>query len=142
MNHGNGLSIQPGTRVNGLQVRGGIYQGCDNTGIIINSIAAKNVQIQGVQVGFNSKATAGQHSGIHVASGVSDFTIDGCMLGAVGTFTSVAKNAQAWGIVVAKGTSDGYIITNNRSIGNSAGGVRDGGSGKNKNVSGNITVPS
>jgi hypothetical protein len=27
-NHGNGLAVQPGTRVNGLQVRGGIYQGC------------------------------------------------------------------------------------------------------------------
>jgi hypothetical protein len=139
-NHGNGLSVQPKTRVNGLQVRGGVYQGCDGSGIVINSSSARNVLIQGVQVGFNSKAASGQHSGIQVASGVCDFTVDGCMVGAVGTFTYVSKNLQAWGIVVADGASDGYIITNNRSVGNLAGGVHDGGTGENKTVTGNITV--
>ncbi len=76
-------------------------------------------------------------SGVHVR----DFTVDACMIGALGTFTYVSKNLQAWGIMVAKGPSDGYVITNNRSIGNTAGGVHDGGTGKNKTVSGNITVP-
>ena len=139
-NHGNGLSVQPGTRVNGLQVRGGIYQGCDNSGIVINSTSAKNILIQGVQVGFNGKAARGSYSGIHFASGVSDFTVDGCAVGAVGTFTYVSKNLQAWGIVVAEGASDGYIITNNRALANVVGGVRDGGSGKNKTVTGNVTT--
>ncbi len=138
-NHGNGLSIQPGTRVNGLQIRGGIYQGCDHSGIIVNSTDAKNILIQGAQVGFNGKAAGNQYSGIYLAPGVGDFTIDGCTIGAVGTFVCVAENAQAWGIVVAEGSSDRYIISNNRAVGNLAGGVRDGGTGKNKTVSGNIT---
>jgi hypothetical protein len=140
-NHGNGLSVQPNTRINGLQVRGGIYQGCDNSGIVINSTSAKNILIQGAQVGFNGKAASGQYSGIHFATGVSDFTVDGCMIGAVGTFTYVAKNLQAWAIVVAEGAGDGYIITNNRSIANIAGGIHDAGRGKNKTVAGNVAVP-
>jgi hypothetical protein len=139
-NHGNGLSVQPDTRVNGLQVRGGIYQGCDTTGIAINSTAAHHVLLQGVQVGFNSKVNAGHYAGIQFAPGVRDFTVDACMVGAIGTFAYVAKNLQGWGIVVADGPSDAYIITNNRCVRNSAGGVRDGGSGKNKTVSGNLTV--
>jgi hypothetical protein len=75
------------------------------------------------------------------AAGVGDFTVDGCMVGAVGTFTCVSKNVQAWGIEVAEGIGDGYIITNNRAISNLAGGIHDGGAGKNKTVSGNITRP-
>ena len=62
------------------------------------------------------------------------------MVGAIGTLTYVARNLQDWGIVVADGPSDAYIITNNRRVRNSAGGVRDGGSGKNKTVSGNLTA--
>ncbi len=138
-NHGNGVNIQPGARLDGLQVRGGIYQGCDFAGIIINSKQARNMLLQGVQVGFNGKAERGDRSGIQVASGVSDFTIDGCMIGAVGTFTSVARNLQAWGIVVAAGASDGYVITNNRAVGNLLGGIQDCGAGRNKTVLGNIT---
>ncbi|MGO8746714.1 MAG: glycosyl hydrolase family 28-related protein [Thermoguttaceae bacterium] len=140
-NHGNGVSVQPGTRLNGLGIRGGIYQFCENAGISVNSTQAKNILIQGVQVGFNSKAARGQYAGIYFAAGVSDFTVDACMIGAVGTMTFVAKNLQGWGIMVAEGGSDGYIITNNRSVSNTAGGVRDGGSGKNKTVSGNVAVP-
>ena len=139
-NHGNGLSVQPNTRVNGVQVRGGIYQGCDHSGIIVNSSLAKNMLIQGVQVGFNGKAASGKYAGIHLAGGVSDFTVDACMIGAVGTFTYVSKNVQSWAIEVAEGASDGYIITNNRAVANLVGGVRDGGRGKKKTVSGNLTT--
>jgi hypothetical protein len=98
------------------------------------------VLVQGAQVGFNSKAAGGRYSGIHFAPGVSHFTVDGCMLGAVGTFAYVSKNLQAWGIAVAEGGSDGYIITNNRSVANISGGVHDGGTGKNKTVTGNVTT--
>ncbi|WP_165228892.1 glycosyl hydrolase family 28-related protein [Aquisphaera insulae] len=138
-NHGRGLSVQPGARVNGLQVRGGIYQGCDLPGIVLESVQARNVQIQGVQVGFNGKSEIGRHAGIHVGAGVCDFTIDGSMIGEVGTFTSVTRNSQAWGLVIARGSSDGYVITNNRFVGNLTGGLSDGGAGSNKTVAGNIT---
>jgi hypothetical protein len=136
LNNGNGLSVQPNTRLNGLQIHGGVYQLNKSTGIIINDTSASNVTIEGVQVGFNGYTQSpNNYCGIFIASGVSDFTIAGCTIGQVGPYS--ITNTQLCAIKVDTGSSNNYVISNNRCISNQNG-VVDLGAGTNKYVAGNI----
>lgn len=67
-------------------------------------------------------------AGIRVVSGVSDFTI-------IGNRSVLNSN---YGIDVATGGSDNYIIACNYLVGNTTAGLNDGGTGTNKHIFGNL----
>jgi hypothetical protein len=112
----------------------GAFQAVDN--LIWNYGAAgidvaKSTQhlIQGNQICGMSK-TGGV--GVHIAAGITDFTINGNQVG-----TCPAWGANYNGIVIDTGASDYYVITNNLVHGATNQGVADSGSGTHKTVSGN-----
>jgi hypothetical protein len=99
-------------------------------GVLINSTAVADTLICGCSISGNNG------NGIEVAANVSNFRVIGCKIGPSGEF---AGNAQ-WGVYVASGASNSYIIASNHVTGNTAGQLYDGGTGTNKTVYPNIGV--
>jgi Right handed beta helix region len=95
----------------------------------------KGVSIRGSFVAKNNVGNGGSH-GIYVGPGVSDFIIQGCRLTNTYAITGLA-GTQTYGVYVATGASDRYIVADNLVSGNVSGGVSDNGSGGNKRVANN-----
>lgn len=101
---------------------------CSNNngnGLTIDS-NCENITINGGSFASNV------NNGIFVAANVTNFMIRGAICGPTGEF--VANNG--YGIYIASGTSNNYIVSNNQLAGNTAGSFFDGGTGTNK-----ITYP-
>lgn len=75
-------------------------------------------------------------SGVSVAAGVSDFVIQGGSYSGTYPISGWVK-VQAYGISVAAGASDRYVIADNLVSGNTTAGISDGGTGVNKRVANN-----
>jgi hypothetical protein len=73
--------------------------------------------------------------GIYVGAGISNFSIRNCTSAQVEGF----GNTQNFGIIVAAGASNNYLIANNYTHGNTASGLSDNGAGPNKVVVNNLT---
>ena len=86
------------------------------------------------EVAGNSVTGSGTTHGIDVSAGVTDFRLIGSRVGPIAGFA----NTQGWGIIVAAGGSDNYIITNNDLRGNVTGALSDGGTGVEKTIFGNL----
>ena len=103
-----------------------------------NCIAIQNSG-SGISINDGSDITVrggifgGNVYGIYVGPNVSDFSVEGVSAGAYST----VGNSQ-YGIVVSGGSTDHYIVANNRVRGNAVGGVYDAGTGANKFVGNNI----
>jgi hypothetical protein len=100
------------------------------SGISINNSGVSDVTINGGEICGNSA------HGVFIGAGVSNFSIVDATIGIGSGF---GANGQ-WGIIIAPGASDKYIITNNRMYSNGAGAFSDGGTGLNKSVIGNLPV--
>ena len=92
-----------------------------------------------VNAGFDTNVIGGLYggntlSGIIFEPNVPSFAVIGARAGAYG---GAGGNGQ-WGIVVAAGTSNDYIISLNRCYGNTSGTISDAGSGATKYVGNNI----
>lgn len=122
------------SNINGLSIKGGTFTNNQQWGIVLG--AGTNHLIDGAMVSSNSQSLSGSAGGIGVAGGVSGFTIVNCMSGSVGQ----ATNQQGWGILVNAGSSNNYIIQNNRCPGNLTAGTTDGGTGTNKAVGNNLAA--
>lgn len=112
----------------GIRFNGGGAVNCHTNGMFITAEAKRTVVTNFAARG-NSVADAGEHAGILVAAGTTDFTIAACTLGG-----SIGFGTQSWGVAVEVGASDRYSIVNNLVDGNTVGGVQDGGTGVNKAV--------
>ena len=108
-------------------------------GILLDK--GKNIGISGNKIFANSKGgkSSISYDGIYVAAEVSHFSITNNQLGSGGYFNTIhAGGVTNYGVFVAAGASDDYIISLNRGFGNTSGIVYDGGTGKNKYVAGNV----
>lgn len=101
-------------------------------GVLING--GVNCDISHNIIGANSQGGSGTYHGITVAANVNEFTIVGNKIGDLHSATEM----QGYGVFVLTGTSNNYIIANNRCHNNVTGKVSDNGSGVNKSVTGNI----
>lgn len=112
-------------------------QACGNTsasggsgnGLYIEQHAT-NINVFGCSFGGNTA------NGIAVASGITDFKVTNSTCGDTGEF---AGNSQ-WGIFIASGASNSYVVSGNNLFGNTTGALFDGGTGTNKTVYPNIGV--
>jgi hypothetical protein len=139
-NGGFGLNIagSSSSSVNGILINGGNYIANKQGGIILENCS--NVSLSSVQVYNNSQNGSGQFAGISVSNGVSDFQIVNSVSGNGGHTQQVGYPAyQSYGIIVASGASNNYIIQGNRCPGNLSSGVVDGGSGTSKVVQNNLS---
>jgi hypothetical protein len=114
----------------GIRFTGGQAINCGGHGAVIGA-SAKRVVFNGFAARGNSVDAANTYDGITVAANATDFVIEGC----TATNDVVVWGTQRYGVNVAAGTSDRYIITGNLLTGNGTGGVNDGGSGTTKYIS-------
>lgn len=128
---GHGIRIMSTFRGEGT-ISGSRIFGNTNHGILMQ---APGFSIVNNQIGDNSVATANTYDGIAVAANLNDFVITGNQ---IGNLIGVSGNNQRYGVSVAAGTSDYYIISSNWCRGNTTGTVTDGGTGVNKSVTGNV----
>jgi parallel beta-helix repeat protein len=116
-----------------------VMQGCiavqnGQAGIYFTA-SCNNVIVQGCLASGNNRA-ASAFSGIQFSAGMILFSAIGNRCGS----TPRAPTAsQTYGIAVATGASDHYVIQGNVVQGNVTGGVADGGTGSFKSVSGNVS---
>lgn len=92
-----------------------------------------NTVIDNNTIAGSSQASSGVNQGVRVTAGISKFRITNNTAQMAGT----AGNTQQWGILVAAGASDEYIIRGNFCADNVNPGVSDGGTGRRKLVDGN-----
>ncbi|MBT2180489.1 hypothetical protein KKP06_21985 [Ralstonia pickettii] len=73
-------------------------------------------------------------NGIAFGAGVSNFIVEGAHSGA---YVGQSGNG-AWGLLVAAGASNNYIINGNLMVGNTTGSISDGGTGSSRRVTNNL----
>ena len=136
---GSGVNIQGAStgKINGLSIVGGQFIFNHRAGITDGN--GINVLVSGALVMGNSQAGANSYSGIAIGAGVSYFQMVGNNSQYGGYLQNVGSpDNQSYGIQVAVGASDYYIITGNMTVNNLSGSVGDGGTGSHKYVAGNI----
>lgn len=102
----------------------------DGNGVLLNNTLVRNTSIIGCSISSNTG------NGIAAVAGVVNFKVIGCTIGQSGEFSGNV----GWGIYIASGGSDYYIVSNNKITDNTAGQLYDGGTGVNKTVYPNIGV--
>jgi hypothetical protein len=73
-------------------------------------------------------------NGLSISPNTTDFVITNCIAYNGMDFTGL----QGYGIFIGSGTSNNYVVTGNKTNGNSIGGIVDGGSGSSKIVASNV----
>ncbi|HWK37053.1 right-handed parallel beta-helix repeat-containing protein [Sphingomonas sp.] len=119
--------------VNGLSITDSRIYNSGADGILIEP-GSRNVTIKDSTITGNSRAAPRRHDGISIAAGVSDFQILGNMIGEADGF----GNFQAYGIRVAPGGSNNYMIVANELRRNLSGGMVNGATGLSKVVANNL----
>ncbi|MGY3607682.1 MULTISPECIES: glycosyl hydrolase family 28-related protein [unclassified Bradyrhizobium] len=147
--HGINISAGRGVWIEGCEIQACVGNNGFRSGIVIGSSITGEMIVRGnrVTAGFASGLFAshtvgslliqgneflGLAAGINIQAGVRDFVITGNNVGGSSVFGN-----NTTGISVAAGTSDFYIISQNRVHGATTG-VSDGGSGGNKSVTANF----
>ena len=127
-----GLEVDAG---NGTMVVGNLITDQPGYGIVLQS--GGDVYIANNVVKNNGHASAGA-SAIRVHAGISGFTVIGNR-----AFDDRASKTQSWGLEIAPGPSDNYVVVANDFRGNvDPTGITDGGTGVNKYVWGNLPLTS
>lgn len=98
-------------------------------GVFING--GVDNHIRGCQIGDNSVSTPGVYHGINIGANVSRFYLHN---NRAGDLVGVAGNVQGYGVNIATGASDFYLVQGNMMTGNATGEINDGGTGLNKVV--------
>lgn len=125
------------TKLSGLSIANSNIENNQNYGVFMG--AGVGIDISNTTIAYNSTASSGGFAGVSIQPGVGHFTITNSKIGTYGFLNpSGTTNKQSWGIVVATGASDYYIITNNLLDGNITGGLSDAGTGTHKTVTGNL----
>lgn len=132
---GNGVTFT-GNFTGNAQFTNNDIRGNSQNGVLLNG--GTDIVFTGGVIGNNSQQSHGVFNGITVGSGVSRFTITGVRSGAIDQGSGTPSPHQAFGILVAAGPSNQYLITGNNLTGNFYGGLGDGGTGTNKVVANNL----
>lgn len=102
-------------------------------GVLVDS-TAKLVRFIGCTANSNSFTTGvGVSHGFHFVAGTSDFSLLGCT-----ATNELGSGQQGYGIFIAAGASNQYVVADNYLVGNATGGMQDAGTGILKKVTGNI----
>lgn len=120
---------------NAIDFSGVHFERCQQHGIDLQG--GTDLEIDHCDILDSGQATTATYDAIHVAAGVTDFTISNNRSGV----TAIGNgNTTKYGVEIASGASDRYLLVNNRLRGWATAGHIDGGSGVNKTISGNVEV--
>mgnify|MGYP001404285004 CR=1 FL=1 len=131
-NSQNGIAIAGSGTVNGVRIIGHRAFNNGNQGIYVS--AGTNISLDACDVSGNSQNSPGTDNGIYFVNGVSEFSVRNCRSGQQAGYA----NTQKYGIAVASGASNNYMITNNDVRLNVTAGISDGGTGTNKRLTDNL----
>lgn len=122
--------------VNGLLIKGANVNGVSVTGFDARSCSSHGVVLDGCQnvIFAHSMSTGNTGNGVYVTANTNRFTITNNFIGNV----AGGGNNTQYGVNIATGTSNVYIVTFNQLAGNTAGTILDGGSGTNKVLANNL----
>jgi len=129
---GNAIRIA-GSNVSCIQILGCKLYYAVGTAILIEG--GTQVEVSDCEIIDNNSGNDANGHGIYVAANVAHFTIKGNF---IRNLASLGTGHQKYGIYLAFGTSDYYMVTLNNMIGNEVGEFYDGGTGAHKVVSNNI----
>lgn len=130
-----GLYLAASSSVTGVRMRGGSVQGCGKTGILVFA-GPTDILLDGVRVANNNTTNTANTHGIEIANS-QHVNVTNCTSGNL-PYPAVTGH-QKYGCVVDVGGTDYYNITPNDFSRNETGGLLDGGTGLNKNVSPNFS---
>ncbi|MDV6330688.1 glycosyl hydrolase family 28-related protein [Asticcacaulis sp. 201] len=119
--------------VDGLSITDSRIYNNGEIGVLLQA-GARNVSIKDSTIAGNSRRAKQRYPGISVEAGVSDFQILGNMIGGADGF----GNYQSYGVQIADGPSDNYMIVGNDMHRNLDGGLRDGAAATKKVVANNM----
>lgn len=126
---GQGVNLAAtGGTIAGIELIG--HQCFSNGGNCVSVGAGTDVHILGGVYAGNTG------SGLSVAAGVSFFSVVGARIG-----NGYDKAGNAFGIFIAAGSSNDYLIVGNDLTGNTSANFSDGGTGTIKNIRGNTGMP-
>lgn len=130
---GEGLNIGAEMRI--FRWVGGAIQNGQANGAIIRA-GAQDVTITGAAICDNNQSNGGNNHGIFVPKNTTDFTITDNTIGNGRRVTEAGHQKRP--VFVEKGTSDRYVISHNRFVGNDLVNLKDEGEGEEKLVNRNI----
>lgn len=130
---GEGLNIGKEMRI--FRWIGGAVQNGQANGAIIRA-GAQDVTITGAAICDNNQSNGANYHGIFVTKNTSDFTITDNTIGNGRRVTEAGHQKRP--VFVEKGTSDRYVISHNRFVGNEIAEMKDEGEGVKKLVDRNI----
>jgi hypothetical protein len=119
--------------VKGLSITDSRIYNSGGEGILVQA-GATDLTIKDSTITGNSRLDPNKHAGISIAAGVSGFQILGNMIGAADGFA----NSQSYGVLVAPGGTDNYMISGNAMWKNVSGGLRNGATGTHNVVANNL----
>jgi len=119
--------------VDGLSITDSRIYNSGAIGILVKP-EARNVSIKDSTIAGNSRLHKQAYPGIQVEANAKDFQIIGNMIGGVDGF----GNYQSFGVQIADGASDNYMIVANDMRRNLSGGIRNGATGASKVIANNM----
>ena len=118
-----------------MRFTGGRVVNCHGAGVNIGALST-NAKFNGFTARDNGLSATGTYAGISVSPGASGFQVVDCTLGGGQNLYSVVT--QSYGLEIQAGSSDFYVVKDNLMLGNTLGGMIDGGTGTNKHIAHNI----
>lgn len=106
---------------------------CGSNGYNVSVDTAKFVTFNNCRAIANNGSGAGGH-GFAFAAGVSDFTVMGCVASNAG----IPLAQQQYGIYIAPGAGDRFVVQGNHLTGNATLSMQDNATGASKRVGGNV----
>ena len=122
-------------RTDDIRFTGGRVVNCHGAGVNIGALST-NAKFNGFTARDNGLSATGTYAGISVSPGASGFQVVDCTLGGGQNLYSVVT--QSYGLEIQAGSSDFYVVKDNLMLGNTLGGMIDGGTGTNKHIAHNI----
>lgn len=119
--------------VDGLSITDSRIYNNGLTGTLLRA-GARNVSVKASTISGNSRLAPRRNPGIYIEANVSNFQILDNVIGAADGFS----NSQSYGVVIAPGSSDDYMIVANDLHGNARGGLRDDASGTHAVTANNL----
>jgi len=130
---GSGCAIAPLLTCDGMTFVGCTFANSGGHGCIVSSNAI-NTSFSTCKFISNNTQNSGCN-GLSIGSNTTDFVISSCV-----AYNGMSiSGLQGYGIFVASGVSNHYIVTGNKANGNAVGGIADGGTGTDKIVTNNIS---
>lgn len=126
---GNGIGVVFGGSKR-CSIIGGSVINCGTDGVQIDATSV-GIKLDSVTIDSNNISNAAAKAGVQIAAGAIGFQITNCI---IGNNSALYAGHQKYGIAIAVGASDHYLVSGNDCRNNETSSIIDGGTGTNARV--------